>query len=239
MKKILVLASIAVFSFSLSSCVFARKGEECNSESKSFKREYSRRESASRNLLSRSFEVPEFDQIVSNCACDITFSEGECSVSGMIPENVLDNLDIYVENHCLNIKIRKVRYSGLQNMKFEISAPCLSKLTSSGAIEFETRTAINTNRFDCVCSGAADIDINGLNADSVVLTFSGAADVDIDGLNVQSLDIQSNGASDISLAGEAVNGSVRINGSGNVDVKGLRYEKLDRQINGFGKINTK
>ncbi len=83
-------------------------------------------------------------------------------------------------------------------------------------------------------SGAADIQIEKLKTERLVITFSGAGDISIDDLNADTLEIYISGAGNVDLAGKVFSQYVTLSGVGRYAGFDLESQEASVTISGVG-----
>jgi|SRR5574344_187127 hypothetical protein len=191
---------------------------------------------ASANIITKTFEVGDFDSITSSLPCDINFTEGPKKIEVSAPDNVMGHISISAENGHLVLKSDGSRFTNLNKMKINLSTAMLRNMEINGAGDFTARDGITSDEFGIQVNGAGDINIKGLKADKVRVTIDGAGDTSIEGIDSRSVDVNVNGAGDCSLSGKSDEASVQVNGAGDIDISGLKAGKLDTAVHGAGKV---
>lgn len=195
---------------------------------------------ASENAISKTYQVADFWGIYCSGAADIKYSaDDSCSVEVNMPDNLVDVLEIDVKNSILFIGFKKSVDLNGQKLDIKITSPKLNSLDVSGAVKFESETPIKADAFNFDLSGAADFEIDGLEAETVNLDMSGAVKGEISGLNCKTLNADASGASNLELSGVAQKAEISMSGAGKIDIEDLDCKDLDTDVSGFGKIKKR
>lgn len=210
------------------------------------------------DYITKNFPVGEFNVIESGICCDMTYTDGEPSLTVTCSDNVMKCVTAEVEDGVLKLAIKGATFKRIQKFDVVVSAPRLNGLRISGAGDFEAPRGIVTDSFDAVISGAGDMEIDGLQCDGPVNIFvSGAGDVDLEGVDCESLSVKISGAGDLDLErvdckslkvgisgagdcsvdGHSEEAEFVVSGAGDVDIRGFSADNLTTSFNGVGKVH--
>ena len=245
MKKILfTLAAVLV----LSSCTFIKiNGTPLSGKNV---------ESAAADVLTKSFEVADFDVLTINVPADVIYeATNSAYMEVSAPSNVIDQIVLTQEDGQLKIVFR-----GLKHFKIRLGSATLAELNVNGAADFNCLSGFKTGNLNVKVSGAGDLDLAKLEAENVTIRINGAGDLDMKDAKCASLDITVSGAGDVDLdridcegtlkvvvngAGDAVisgkagEADLTINGAGKVDVRNLDGPIVNSSVNGVGSISKR
>lgn len=186
MKRILVIITIVLVNMSLSSCVhfqfFGIVG--------------------SGPIVTRNFDLSNFDQIESQTVIDVEVAQGDSfRVVAEGHENIMDYLELRVINHKLTVDLMHGSYNHFE-MKIYVTMPVLNKLSvqSTGNAylnEFtglESLTIIDNSTGNIVCDGTFEIQNNleiksrstgnirlGVNCDEIEASVSSTGNITLNG----------------------------------------------------------
>ncbi len=131
------------------------------------------------------YNIPnDYTSIDASCAMDVEYTTEATAVTVTTDAAYVKYLDIYLEGTELNIGLRPVSFSGIQNIRVlvPVSARGLDEIELSGASKFYSAVILQGNNLDIDCSGATKFD----------------AEVD-----VRDLDVECSGASKVLVCGKA------------------------------------
>ncbi len=193
---------------------------------------------ASRDYVSKSFEIGEFTRIESTLPCDISYSIGGPGLRVYTSDNVIDKLSFDIDEYgTLQIK-EKDGYDirRLNKLKISLTSSTLKGIRIKGAGEVEIKGGLSTDTFAIRIDGSADIDIDSLKADVLEAVIKGAGDIDIDNLDCGTAALVIKGAGDCSLSGKADKVTVDIKGAGDVDLTELECSDITSSVKGAGSV---
>lgn len=123
------------------------------------------------------------------------------------------------------------------DIKVYISGPAPSILDFKGAAEFTAKDTINVPSMTINVSGAAEINIPSLKAETAVIETSGAGDLKMGFVGVKNTNYTCRGASEAKFNfTDCDTASLNIMGAAEVELKGtLRH--LDKNVSGAGDID--
>ena len=227
MKKILYIAAAALL---CASCIhvntnYKSGGRAVNGEG---------------DVISKSFDFKDFDQIVINGHADVDFTQSSTwEVTVRTQENILDWLDYKVEGTTLVIETKDNREFRATTYDIVIQAPELKRLTVNGASDFNVKGLRMEGDLDVQVNGAGDLDFEGVVCDSFSIEVNGAADANLKAIDIaKDLKVQVNGAGDVDITGNAMDVSLEVNGAGDIDATGLKVAgKVKKHAAGLARIS--
>ena len=190
-------------------------------------------------VVSKTFDFKDFDQIVINGHADVDFSQSSgYEVTVSTQENILEWLDYKVDGTTLIIETKDHREIRATEYNLVILAPELKKLTVNGASDFNVRTLRMEGDLDVQVNGAGDLDFDNIACNSLTVEVNGAADANLTAVDVRNtLTVKVNGAGDVDITGNAQNASFEVNGAGEVNAKGLKVAgEVSKHTSGLAKI---
>lgn len=87
-------------------------------------------------------------------------------------------------------------------------------------------------------AGRGRLDLEGLEAESLVVKVSGLADGTLRGLALDELDVEVAGRAELTLAGQVARQRLRISGSAELDAFELASDEAEVRISGHGEANV-
>ena len=98
-------------------------------------------------VVSKSFDLKDFDQIVINGHADVSFTQSDAyEVTVRTQENILEWLDYKVEGTTLIIETKDKREIRAEEYDLVIQAPALKKLVVNGASDFNVGSLRSRSR---------------------------------------------------------------------------------------------
>lgn len=166
--------------------------------------------------VTQSFDVEAFNQIDIGQAFDATILVGPAtSVEVEINDELVDKLSVVVENQRLVISLNDGLISTSGPMKVNITTPDLEALSANGAAEVEIE-GLDAESFDLRVDGAADITADG-SIGELTLDANGASNIDLDQVAIRRAEIQVDGATSVDFDDlQEIEGT--IDGASSVDV---------------------
>ena len=192
------------------------------------------------NVISKSFDFKDFDQIVINGHADVDFTQSSTwDVTVRTQENVLAWLDYKVEGTTLVIEAKDRRDIRAKTYEIAIQAPELKKLTVNGATDFNVKGLRMDGDLDVQVNGAGDLDFDSITCNSLSIEVNGAADANLTSVDIlKKLKVQVNGAGDVDITGNAMNVSLEVNGAGDIDATGLKVAgEVKKHAAGLARIS--
>ena len=190
-------------------------------------------------VVSKSFDLKDFDQIVINGHADVSFTQSDAyEVTVRTQENILEWLDYKVEGTTLVIEAKDKREIRAEEYDLVIQAPALKKLVVNGASDFNVGSLRSEEDLDIEINGAGDLDFDRIQCSSLTLEVNGAADANLTSISVQKdLKVEVNGAGDVKVTGNAQSASFSVNGAGDIDATGLKVAgEVSKHTSGLASI---
>ena len=190
-------------------------------------------------VITKSFDLKDFDQIVLNGHADVTFIQSETfDVTVRSQANVFDHLDYRVEGTKLILENKNKVTIRAEEFAVNIQAPALKSITVNGAGDLNIEGGLNSDEdFKVTVNGAGDLSFEAIRCKDLSIEVNGAADIDLTSIAVNDLRIEVNGAGDVTATGKAENASLRVNGAGDIDARGLTVAgKVNKSASGLAKI---
>ena len=192
------------------------------------------------DIISKSFDLKDFDQIVINGHADVDFTQSSTyEVTVRTQENIFEWLDYKVEGTTLVIEAKDHRDVRATTYDIVIQAPELKKLTVNGATDFNVKGLRMDGDLDVQVNGAGDLDFDGITCNSLSIEVNGAADANLTSVDIaRKLKVQVNGAGDVDITGSAVDVSLEVNGAGDIDATGLKVSgEVKKHAAGLARIS--
>ena len=192
------------------------------------------------DVISKSFDLKDFDQIVINGHADVDFTQSSTyEVTVRTQENIFEWLDYKVEGTTLVIEAKDHRDVRATTYDIVIQAPELKKLTVNGATDFNVKGLRMDGDLDVQVNGAGDLDFEGITCNSLSIEVNGAADANLTSIDIaRKLKVQVNGAGDVDITGNAVDVSLEVNGAGDIDATGLKVSgEVKKHAAGLARIS--
>ena len=192
------------------------------------------------DVISKSFDLKDFDQIVINGHADVDFTQSSTyEVTVRTQENIFEWLDYKVEGTTLVIEAKDHRDVRATTYDIVIQAPELKKLTVNGATDFNVKGLRMDGDLDVQVNGAGDLDFEGITCNSLSIEVNGAADANLTSIDIaRKLKVQVNGAGDVDITGSAVDVSLEVNGAGDIDATGLKVSgEVKKHAAGLARIS--
>ena len=190
-------------------------------------------------VVSKSFDLKDFDQIVINGHADVSFTQSDAyEVTVRTQENILEWLDYKAEGTTLVIEAKDKREIRAEKYDLVIQAPALKKLVVNGASDFNVGSLRSEDYLDIEINGAGDLDFDRIQCSSLTLEVNGAADANLTSISVQKdLKVEVNGAGDVKVTGNAQSASFSVNGAGDIDATGLKVAgEVSKHTSGLASI---
>ena len=190
-------------------------------------------------VITKSFDLKDFDQIVLNGHADVTFIQSETfDVTVRSQANVFEHLDYRVEGTKLILENKKKVTIRAQEFDVTVKAPTLQSITVNGAGDLNIEGGLTSDEdFKVLVNGAGDLSFETIRCKDLSIEVNGAADIDLTSIAVNDLKIVVNGAGDVTATGKAENATLRVNGAGDIDARGLSVAgKVTKSASGLAKI---
>ena len=188
-------------------------------------------------VVTKSFDLMDFDSIVINGQADVTFTQGDSfDVTLTTQENIFDYVDYRVEGSTLILETKDK--TGIRAERYDVSlqAPSLNCLEVNGAADFDIRKLRTEGDFAVRVNGAGDFSFDQINCRDLTITVNGAADIE-SSVAVRSIAVKVNGAGDVEVSGKAETASFEVNGAGDIDARNLSVSgQVEKHTSGMAKI---
>ena len=190
-------------------------------------------------VISKSFDLKDFDRIVINGQADAVFTQSDTyEVTLRAQENVFDYVDYRVEGTTLILELKDKRTVRSTEFDVTLKAPALKRLEINGAADFDIPAGLKSDDdLQIEVNGAGDLTFNAVRCNNLTIQANGAADVDLTAIDVQNLKVDVNGAGDVNVDGAAGDANLSVNGAGDIDATGLKVAgKVSKHAAGLAKI---
>ena len=190
-------------------------------------------------VISKSFDLKDFDRIVINGQADATFTQSDTyEVTLRAQENVFDYVDYRVEGTTLILELKDKRMVRSTDFDLTLKAPALKRLEVNGAADFDIPAGLKSDDdLQIEVNGAGDLTFDAVRCNNLSISANGAADVDLTDIDVQNLKVDVNGAGDVVVDGAAGDANLSVNGAGDIDASGLKVAgKVSKHAAGLAKI---
>ena len=188
-------------------------------------------------VVTKSFDLKDFDSIVINGQADVTFPQGDSfDVTLTTQENIFDYVDFRVEGNTLILETKDRTVVRAERYDLSLQAPTLSSLEVNGAADFDILKLRTEGDFAVKVNGAGDFSFDQVNCRDLTVTVNGAADIE-SSVAVRSITIKVNGAGDVEVSGKAETASFEVNGAGDIDARNLSVSgQVEKHTSGMAKI---
>ena len=224
-KNVFLLASLLVVGLLVSSCQVTYK--------KDIK--------VSKGTIVNWDDVPEFDRVVVEAACDVKFVQSDelRKVETKSRDGDARLLESVVEDGVLHVRCKEENLQRIKgkHMSVTIYSPDLIGLELRGAGEVEI-DELDTDTLTIEMRGAGDVDLGNIVCDRLDTRLHGAGSIKIESLTTQWADIELKGVGNVDV-GFVNSGNVKcsLKGVGNVKLYGdVRH--LEREAKGTGNVDV-
>lgn len=214
------------------------------------------------------FDVPpNFNSIVAKGFMDVMFTQSDkdddFEVKGMIPENMIERMNLYVERNTLFISMKSGYYDTIvtngETPTIFITNKSLKDVSTSGSGGFSINGdlsaaeggfsyrnsgsgdfkagKIKTKRdITLSTSGSGDIELIGVESTIFMAHISGSADVDCGEVMSKICAIEIKGSGDVRISGITDSVDFTIAGSGDIDAGNMKAKSGNASVSGSGDI---
>lgn len=186
-------------------------------------------------------DVPEFDRVVVEAACDVKFVQSDelRKVETKSRDGDARLLESVVEDGVLHVRCKEENLQHIKgkHMSVTIYSPDLIGLELRGAGEVEI-DELDTDTLTIEMRGAGDVDLGNIVCDRLDTRLHGAGSIKIESLTTQWADIELKGVGNVDV-GFVNSGNVKcsLKGVGNVKLYGdVRH--LEREAKGTGNVDV-
>lgn len=186
-------------------------------------------------------DVPEFDRVVVEAACDVKFVQSDelRKVETKSRDGDARLLESVVEDGVLHVRCKEENLQRIKgkHMSVTIYSPDLIGLELKGAGEVEI-DELDTDTLTIEMRGAGDVDLGNIVCDRIDTRLHGAGSIKIESLTTQWADIELKGVGNVDV-GFVNSGDVKcsLKGVGNVKLYGdVRH--LEREAKGTGNVDV-
>lgn len=186
--------------------------------------------------ITRRLDLKDFNKIEMNGAYDLEYTQGPYSVTLIIPKEVEDNISVGVTDSLLKVEDTRAKFTTrTRKITARISAPVLSLLRTSGAVNVDIKNIDVTNLY-VESNGAGDIDITDSRINNGTITINGAGKLDSEKIQGETLTINVNGAGKVDVKGEYEHAFINLAGASFADISELKCNDMHTQSSGASKI---
>ncbi|MBR3013131.1 MAG: DUF2807 domain-containing protein [Bacteroidales bacterium] len=235
MKKSFAFIIIACAFAAATSCTFIRINKDV------FNGSGSERIVGSKDLVTRTYSVPQFTGISDLISADVVYhmTDGEPSVTVEAPDNFIDKLNFQVNDGVLMVRFDDNKNYSMGKITVNASSATLERLTISGSGDFDCADLACTG-MDVNVNGAGDVTFGSIRCEGdVSVSIRGAGDIGLDGLSCRKVSVDIMGAGDVRLVGTAESASLSIKGAGDIDATRLDCQDISSSVAGVGSIKRK
>ena len=253
MKTITAILATVLLGLSTAACTIKADGNDVFSFN-------NKRVKASKNYVTKNFNVGNFNQINMAGSGDVYFTQrpGAPAVSVVTSDNIADLRDVYVENNTLYIKFKKgYSITNTDKLDFTIQAENLNDISLAGSGDIKLMNGLTTDKLklsiagsgDINCdniqcsgdvkislAGSGDVDSHNLQCDDLDLSLAGSGDIKIAGIQAKKVSASIAGSGDFKLQGNTKTAKYSIAGSGDIDADELLAEDVTASTSGSGEI---
>ena len=186
-------------------------------------------------------DVPEFDRVVVEAACDVKFVQSDelRKVETKSRDGDARLLESVVEDGVLHVRCKEENLQHIKgkHVSVTIYSPDLIGLELKGAGEVEI-DELDTDTLTIEMRGAGDVDLGNIVCDRLDTRLHGAGSIKIESLTTQWADIEPKGVGNVDV-GFVNSGNVKcsLKGVGNVKLYGdVRH--LEREAKGTGNVDV-
>ena len=186
-------------------------------------------------------DVPEFDRVVVEAACDVKFVQSDelRKVETKSRDGDARLLESVVEDGVLHVRCKEENLQHIKgkHMSVTIYSPDLIGLELRGAGQVDI-DGLDTDTLTIEMRGAGDVDLGNIVCDRLDTRLHGAGSIKIESLTTQWADIELKGVGNVDV-GFVNSGNVKcsLKGVGNVKLYGdVRH--LEREAKGTGNVDV-
>ncbi len=189
-------------------------------------------------VIEKDVSVSDFDKIDVQGIGSVFVEIGdEETVRIEAQDNLMEYLEVEVRGDTLEIRQRPgVGLRPTRPLNFYVTAKALDSITLSGSADVEVEDNLESKKdFTLRLSGAGDITLADLEAESISLKLSGTGDVTAKKWDASNTEIVVSGAGSVKVEEIAADTlETKLSGTGNVTVSGGEVEKQIVNISGAG-----
>ena len=190
-------------------------------------------------ITEKTFEVGDFSRVELSVPADVTYTLSDTpSVLVRVDENLMEKITVSEENGLLTVKPTEKSFRNFKKLEIRLSSSSLASLQCDGAVDFNCAGPVRSETFSLECNGAAEVEMENLDAKTVSFVVNGAGDIDVSLADADQVSLKISGAGDANLSGKTREVQVEVNGAGDVDLSRLDYENLVKKVNGMGSVKT-
>lgn len=231
MKTFMIVLAIVACSLLVSGCVFIKIKDTGSLTKESVK--------GNGIITEKTFEVGDFSRVELSVPADVTYTLSDTpSVLVRVDENLMEKITVSEENGLLTVKPTEKSFRNFKKLEIRLSSSSLASLQCDGAVDFNCAGPVRSETFSLECNGAADVEMENLDAKTVSFVVNGAGDIDVSLADADQVSLKISGAGDANLSGKTREVQVEVNGAGDVDLSRLDYENLVKKVNGMGSVKT-
>ena len=190
-------------------------------------------------IVSKSFDLKDFDGIRINGNADVLYTQGEnWEVTVRTQENVIAELDFHVDGGVLVLQAKDRRTIRAEEYSVTVQAPVLKEIEVNGSSDFDIPAGMTSDGdLRVQVNGAGDMTFKRIACQDLRIEINGASDITASDIDVKYLKVQINGAGDCDLTGNAGEASYEVNGAGDIDATGLKVAgEVKRHTAGLASI---
>lgn len=191
-------------------------------------------------VISKSFDLNDFDSIEINGHADVTFTQSSVyEVTLRTQANIFDYVDFHVVGSTLVLETKDKQNVHATVYDVTIQAPALKSIEVNGAADFKIPSGLRMDGDLMVeVNGSGDLTFDRIQCVNLSVEANGACDVDMTSVEVlKNLAVEVNGAGDVNLHGSAGSASFEVNGAGDIDARQLKVAgEVEKHAAGVARI---
>ena len=203
--------------------------------------------SAQNKIIKQNHNLSTFSSITASGGWDVIISQGDKqSITTEVSDNIADRVSLEVKNGTLHIGNKSTRRSfsitSTRNttQKAYITVTDINQITSSGGVDINFKTPINTNNFKLNMSGGSDLEDLTLSCNQFVANLSGGSDAEVRFAKVQSIKIDASGGSDANISGaSAQTTTLNASGGSDINISDISSQQVTIDASGGSDIDIK
>ena len=182
------------------------------------------------NIVTKSYEVNDFDQVELNTIGEVRIEQGNSpSLTIETDDNILPLLEVKVEGGNLTLGVKNdANIKPSKEIIFHIVVKTLSALTTNSSGDFYAGH-IEGSTLEIFVNGSGSVSLKDVNVKDILITSNGSGNVRVDTIDADSIRTALLASGNVQLAGVAISHNVESNGSGDVIADDLKTS--DTRIN--------
>ena len=188
------------------------------------------------SIVTRSFNLSEFEAIEVDGEAFLEIKNGEPSVSISLDSNLFEYVDVGVDKGLLQVKT-SWRIKPTSRPRVVVTLPSVKRIDLDGNVESQVDLGVSDKTLALVTNGSSFVNVTNAQLDTLVIEANGASTIDVKG-RAQVFDLESAG----NFRGEFQELDVeraKVDGAGSTTLRFGKVVSISGELSGLNTVSYK